>query len=55
MHVSNLDEMSQTFYFGSNDFGPNGFGLYEIDPGCNSIYAPYLDKNESLGHPHQQK
>ena len=27
MHVSNLDEMRHTFYF-----GPNGFGPYEIDP-----------------------
>jgi hypothetical protein len=27
MHVSNLDEMRHTFYFGSHDFGP-----YEIDP-----------------------
>ena len=32
MHVSTLDEMSHTFYFGSNDVGPNGFGPFEIDP-----------------------
>ena len=32
MHVSNLDEVRHTFNFGSNDFEPNGFGPYEIDP-----------------------
>ena len=30
MHVSSLDEITDTFDWRSNDFGPNGFGPYEI-------------------------
>ena len=37
MHVTNLDEMRHTFYFGSSDFGPNGFGPYEIDPNLTPL------------------